>query len=141
MAAARRRDDERIGRRVVAIRAELGAKALAQAGLHLGGERIERLAEVVRAPCAEQGLGLHVEPLRRPVRSLVGAVAPDGPDLLAADALPDLLTVEDLGLGHQEPSVLGLHASRQRRRLAVDLSSEEAEHEKGAQQHRAEREP
>jgi anaerobic nitric oxide reductase transcription regulator len=57
----------------------------------------------------KQGYGLAVKPVRRPIRRLVGTVAPDGSDLLPAHALPDPLPAQDVVLGHELRAAFGHH--------------------------------
>ncbi|MCY1408331.1 hypothetical protein D9M71_236510 [compost metagenome] len=79
----------------------------------------------------EPGGEFAVQPVGAPVRRLVGTVAPDRAELHAADALPGLLAVEDIALGEQHLAAGVEHLLRDRRRLAVDLAAEPAEHGEG----------
>ena len=134
-------DRERAGRGVVAVRAHLSAEALQQSSLQLRGELRIRPAGLTHRPEVEQCGRLAVQPVGRPVGRLVGAVAPDGAELLAARALPDLLSVEDLLAGHQEAAARRHDLLGQGRRLAVDLSSEETEQHERPEDGGAENEP
>ena len=83
----------------------------------------------------EQSESLTMEPVSGPVRGLVGAVAPDGANLLPADALPHLLAEQDGVLGGNRCArAPGHDAIGDGGRLAVHLAPEEAEHAERAEE-------
>mgnify|MGYP001612667757 CR=1 FL=1 len=65
-----------------------------------------------------------MEPVGRPVRRHVCSVAPDAPDLVAAEGLPDILAGPDILRGHDHAAVRGQHAPGNRGRLTIDLDAE-----------------
>jgi hypothetical protein len=80
---------------------------------------------------------LAVQPIRGPIRRHQRAVAPDRPQLLAADALPHLAATFDVGAGVQHRSIRAHHLLRHRRRLAMNLPAHPQQHtEPGGQQRR-----
>jgi hypothetical protein len=127
--------------RVVGVGAELAPKGAEERVVLYGLELVGRAPVLRLRPDVEQGLGLAVQPVRRPVRRLVRAVAPDRADLLTAEALPDLLAVEDGVARGEELAARGHHALGDGRRLPVDLAAEEAEEEGRAANDEGEREP
>jgi len=150
-AIVRRRAGDRLGpvrgngqrarRRIVGVLAHgLGEAGLERAALRRI-ERVELRSVLALRPDLEQGLGLAVQPVRGPVGCLVGAVPPDRTELLSPRRLPDLLAVEDLLLRHEEGAVLGHDPLWDRRRLPVDLPSEEPEQHEGAQERSTQNQP
>ena len=63
--------------------------------LPVEGQRMRSRAPSRLGPDVEQRQRLAVQPVGRPVGRLVGAVAPDRAELLAAGGLPDLLARQD----------------------------------------------
>ena len=104
-------------------------------------ERIERLAVALRAQLVDERGGLAMQPIRGPIGRLVGAVAPNRSDLLAARALPHLLAMQDVRFGHEQPAVFGNDSLGNGRRLSVHLAAENTEHGKGSDEHHAEGNP
>jgi hypothetical protein len=90
-------DGQCLRRRVVAVtanfrlqlRLQLGAVAQVKAG--------PAAAERVRGTQPQPGFGLAMQPVGAPVGRHQGTVAPDRPELLATEALPDLTTCLDVG--------------------------------------------
>ena len=78
-------------------------------------------AEFLARAQFQHRLGLAVQPVRGPVRRDQRTMAPDGPQLLAADALPYPATLLDVGAGVEHITALGDHALRDGRRLHVDV--------------------
>jgi hypothetical protein len=60
-------------------------------GLLLARERGKIGCTGIACPLIEAGHGFTMEPVCRPIRRDVGAVAPDGADLLSPEGLPDAL--------------------------------------------------
>ena len=68
-------------------------------------------------------------------------MAPDGPDLHAADRLPDILATVDLIWPNDLSAVCRDDAGRHGRRLLIDAEAGPAEHGKREHDDRGEREP
>jgi hypothetical protein len=62
-----------------------------QRGLLLAREHGKITRARIACPPIQAGNGFMMEPVRRPIRGNIGAVAPDGADLLSPEGLPDAL--------------------------------------------------
>ena len=93
------------------------------------------------SPVVEQPARLAMEPVGRPVRRDVGAVAPDGADLLSSHRLPDVLTVLDVLACEEDLAIARDNALRDGRGLAVHLPPKVAEHREGRSDHRTQADP
>ncbi len=86
---------ERAGRGVERVLVHGRREPLPQRGLPLRAERGVAPRPLGAGPAVEHERRLAVEPVRGPVGRDVGAVPPDGADLLAAHRLPDALPAAD----------------------------------------------
>jgi hypothetical protein len=135
------RDRHAAARRVVGVRAQLALEALAKARLYFGSEIGVGARVVAIGPQLEQRQRLAVKPVGRPVGGLVGAVAPDRAELLAAGRLPDLLAGQDVVFRREHGAVRGDDALGEGRGLAVDLAAVEAEDHEGDEERRPQAQP
>ena len=115
-------DDARV--LVVGVGAQLGLQPRLQRGRLLGVEVVEGNAVAAARPRLGKPDGLAVEPVGGPVGRGVGAVAPDGAELLPADGAPDVLAPVDGGAVEDELAVGGLDGLGNGRRHLVDLGAE-----------------
>ncbi len=123
----------------------VGADLLAQPGLEAGlladRQFIVGTAELALRPDVQQRQRLAMQPVGAPVRSDVGAVAPDGPQLHATDRLPDLASGLDVVLRVQHLAAFALEGGGHRRRLAVDLAAHPQQHGEGGYEQQAQDRP
>jgi hypothetical protein len=127
--------------RVVGIGAHLVAQSRLQRGLALRRLRVMGDAVLGLRPAIEQTDRLAVQPVRRPVRCDIAAVAPDRAELLAADALPDLAAAVVVGARVQQLAGGAAHRVGNRRLREVDLAPHPAKHGEGREHNHAERDP
>jgi hypothetical protein len=124
---ALRRNRHHAGMRVISVGAHFCSQPCVDGGLAGSIQRIIPLLKELAAQILPQGDRLAMQPVRRPVRRLVGPVAPYRPDLLAAHALPGLLSRQDIVTRHQDPARAGLDLRWNGRHLAVQFVSEPAQ--------------
>ena len=104
-------------------------------------ERIERRAVFFRRRQPEPGRQLAVQPVRRPVGRLIGAMPPDRTQLHTAGALPGRLPGHDVVMGHQHLARGGNDLGGDGRRLTIDLDSRHAQYDEGHGQDRDQEPP
>ncbi len=97
---------------VVSVTAILGFQLVLQGVLLLAAEAVPVLPEFFPGGDVEPVFQLPVQPVRGPVRCLVGAVTPNRPELHATDRLPGSLAIEDAFLGHQKLTGFADHPVR-----------------------------
>jgi hypothetical protein len=126
---------------VVRVRAHALLEPLAQRRLALAAERVVAGHALALGPAVEDERALAVEPVGAPVRRDVGAVAPDGPHLLAADRLPDVLPAADVVAGQHDPATGRDHALGDGRRRCLDAGGVGTDDDKSTSSHGEERDP
>ncbi len=92
-------------------------------------------------PLVEDEDALSMQPVCRPVRGDIAAVAPNRADLHAAHCLPDVLPFADVATRNDYPTVRGDDLIGEGRCLLVDAGADPAEDRKRAHQDRSKSEP
>jgi hypothetical protein len=128
-AVGRQRD--RAGRRVIGIAPHLLLETGVEGGLRAHLERLVGLAELALGPDGAQRQRLAMQPVGRPVRRDVAAVAPHRTELLAAGRQPGLLAELDLSLREQDGAIAAGDQLRDGRGGQVDFLADPAEYGEG----------
>src|SRR5690606_27912410 len=117
---------DRGGRGVVRVAAHPRLETAAKRRLLLLGEiRVARGAGLALGPGVEHCGGLAMQPIRAPVRRDVAAVAPDRPELQAAEGLPYLSPALDFARREDHAAVGRDDPLRDGRRLPIDLAADQ----------------
>ena len=98
-----------IARGVVCVGPHLANQTRLEDGLLVRSESLEICRPGSDSPGVQQNLRFPMQPIRAPVGCDIGAVTPDGADLLAADRLPHSLAIGDGTAGEEKLPVSVVH--------------------------------
>src|SRR5579872_60286 len=121
--------------RIICVLPNHAPQAGLQGCLLLWSERDVVVGAGLFRPAVEDEYRFAVQPVRRPVRSDVGSVSPDGADFLTADRLPDSLAVLDRVAIKQDFPVACDNLRRNRWRTFQNLDTYTSQHRKGDSQY------
>ncbi len=116
-------NDERVGLGIVGVGAQAGPHLGLEPGLVVLGQFVVVLAVLCQGALVQDRKRFLVQPFGRPVRCQQCAVAPDGTDLLAAEALPDHTSGFEIFLGEDDLTAFSDDFRWKRRCLLVDLAT------------------
>ena len=122
---------DRIQLRVITNSAQIALQPLLEGRLPFPVERSEVLGATFARPDVEHRGGFAVEPVGAPVGRDIAATAPDGSELRAAQRLPHLATVFDIGPGVARRAACRDHPVGHGRGLDVDFAADQTHHCEG----------
>src|SRR5262249_28101307 len=125
---ARSADAEVSGGWIVRVSTHLRLESRLQRGLLLAGEYGKITPARIACPPIQAGNSFTMQPVCRPIRGNIGAVAPDGADLLSPEGLPDALPALHGAVIKEHLPVSTDHLLRDGRRLHDRLAPDPTEH-------------